>query len=164
MSEAALTPDSSFSLEDLKNLTDGDMLRVNQVITDNLVSEVALINQLSQHIILSGGKRLRPMLVILAAKACHYQGEDDALLAAVEAYARNLNTHPAYKAMRAERAMMRARGERPSGRPLAGTLLRYSERGPAYIRTIRTIMGNFGLPKLDGATLEPGTAIHVIKR
>jgi octaprenyl-diphosphate synthase len=42
-----------------------------------------LINQLSQHIILSGGKRLRPMLVILAAKACRYQGEDDALLAAV---------------------------------------------------------------------------------
>jgi octaprenyl-diphosphate synthase len=44
---------------------------------------VALINQLSQHIILSGGKRLRPMLVILAARACHYQGDEDALLAAV---------------------------------------------------------------------------------
>ncbi|MDH3630910.1 MAG: polyprenyl synthetase family protein [Gammaproteobacteria bacterium] len=83
MSEAALTPGHSFALEDLKNLTDSDMLRVNQVITDNLASEVALINQLSQHIILSGGKRLRPMLVILAAKACRYQGEEDALLAAV---------------------------------------------------------------------------------
>ena len=83
MSEAALTPGPSFALEDLKNLTDSDMLRVNQVITDNLASEVVLINQLSQHIILSGGKRLRPMLVILAAKACRYQGEEDALLAAV---------------------------------------------------------------------------------
>ncbi len=83
MSEAALTPGPSFTLEDLKNLTDSDMLRVNQVITDNLASEVALINQLSQHIILSGGKRLRPMLVILAAKACRYQGEEDALLAGV---------------------------------------------------------------------------------
>jgi geranylgeranyl pyrophosphate synthase len=59
------------------------MLRVNQVITDNLASEVVLINQLSQHIILSGGKRLRPTLVILAARACRYQGETDALLAAV---------------------------------------------------------------------------------
>ena len=83
MSEAAVTSNQTFSLGDLKNLTDGDMLRVNQVITDNLASEVVLINQLSQHIILSGGKRLRPMMVILAAKACHYQAEDDALLAAV---------------------------------------------------------------------------------
>ena len=83
MSEAALTSSNSFSLGDLKNLTDSDMLRLNQVITDNLESDVALINQLSQHIILSGGKRLRPMLVILAAKACQYKGEEDALLAAV---------------------------------------------------------------------------------
>jgi len=83
MSEAAITSSQSFTLDDLKNLTDGDMLRVNQVITDNLASEVVLINQLSQHIILSGGKRLRPMMVILTAKACHYQAEDDALLAAV---------------------------------------------------------------------------------
>jgi len=83
MSEAAVTTSNSFTLEDLKALTDGDMLRVNQVISDNLASEVVLINQLSKHIILSGGKRLRPMLVILAAKACRYQGEEDALLAAV---------------------------------------------------------------------------------
>ena len=83
MSEAAVTTSNSFTLEDLKILTDADMLRVNQVISDNLASEVVLINQLSQHIILSGGKRLRPMLVMLAAKACRYQGEDDALLAAV---------------------------------------------------------------------------------
>ena len=83
MSEAALTSRQSFTLDDLKALTAGDMLRLNQVITDNLASEVALINQLSQHIILSGGKRLRPLLVMLAAKACDYRGKDDALLAAV---------------------------------------------------------------------------------
>jgi octaprenyl-diphosphate synthase len=83
MSEAAATKHHPYSLEDLKKLTDGDMLRVNQVISDDLASEVVLINQLSQHIILSGGKRLRPMLVILAARACDYQGDEDALLAAV---------------------------------------------------------------------------------
>ena len=83
MSEATAIVQSSYSLEDLKKLTDNDMLRVNQVITDDLASEVVLINQLSQHIILSGGKRLRPMLVILAARACRYQGDEDALLAAV---------------------------------------------------------------------------------
>jgi len=86
------------------------------------------------------------------------------LLEAVNAYARNLNTHPAYADMRVERAMMRARGELPRGHPLAGMLLRYSERGPAYIRTIRTIMGTWKLHTLDGAELEPGTTIHVIKR
>jgi octaprenyl-diphosphate synthase len=83
MSEAAINTADSFALEDLKKLTDSDMLRVNQVITDHLASEVVLINQLSQHIILSGGKRLRPMLVILAARACGYDGDKDALLAAV---------------------------------------------------------------------------------
>ena len=83
MSEAVAQSNTAFTLETLKSLTDSDMLRVNQVITDNLASEVVLINQLSQHIILSGGKRLRPMLVILSAKACRYSGENDALLAAV---------------------------------------------------------------------------------
>ena len=83
MTEALLSSDTRFNLDDLKGLTAGDMLRVNQVITDNLASEVVLINQLSQHIIYSGGKRLRPILVLLSAKACGYSGDDDALLAAV---------------------------------------------------------------------------------
>ena len=82
MSEAVLN-NSPFNLEDLKSLVAGDMQRVNQVITENLASHVALINQLSQHIILSGGKRLRPMLVLLSARSCDYQGDNDALLAAV---------------------------------------------------------------------------------
>lgn len=82
MTEAALT-NTPYTLDDLKSLVAADMQRVNQVITDNLASHVVLINQLSQHIILSGGKRLRPMLVLLTAKSCGYQGEDDALLAAV---------------------------------------------------------------------------------
>ncbi len=82
MSEAALDQ-HDFTLDNLKALVANDMQRVNQVITDNLASHVVLINQLSQHIILSGGKRLRPILVLLTAKSCDYQGEDDALLAAV---------------------------------------------------------------------------------
>lgn len=82
MSEAALD-EHDFTLDDLKALVANDMQRVNQVITDNLASHVVLINQLSQHIILSGGKRLRPMLVLLTARSCGYEGEEDALLAAV---------------------------------------------------------------------------------
>lgn len=74
---------STFNLDDLKTLTANDMLRVNKVIANNLASDVVLINQLSQHIIYSGGKRLRPILVLLSARASGYQGDDDALLAAV---------------------------------------------------------------------------------
>ncbi|MFT5504376.1 MAG: octaprenyl-diphosphate synthase [Gammaproteobacteria bacterium] len=83
MSKAAVTASTKFNFDELKALTDGDIQRVNQVIIDNLASPVALINQLSRHIILSGGKRLRPMLVMLAAKSCLYVGDDDALLASV---------------------------------------------------------------------------------
>ncbi|MEE8366623.1 MAG: polyprenyl synthetase family protein [Gammaproteobacteria bacterium] len=83
MTETVQTTNTAYSLEDLKTLSAFDMQRVNQVITDNLTSRVVLINQLSQHIIYSGGKRLRPMLVLLSSKACGYRGEDDALLAAV---------------------------------------------------------------------------------
>ena len=83
MTKAVLSSNTAYTLDDLKALSSGDMLRVNQVITDNLASNIVLIDQLSQHIIYSGGKRLRPMLVILSAKACGYTGEDDALLAAV---------------------------------------------------------------------------------
>ena len=77
------TESSPFTLESLKQFTANDMRRVNDVIESHLSSEVVLINQLSQHIIHSGGKRLRPMLVMLAAQSCQYQGEQDALLASV---------------------------------------------------------------------------------
>ncbi len=83
MTEAQVSPDCTFNLEDLNTLTESDMQRVNQMITENQASDVVLINQLSQHIIYSGGKRLRPVLVLLSAKACGYSGDDDALLAAV---------------------------------------------------------------------------------
>jgi len=83
MTEALLSTSNSFTLDDLTALTDGDMQRVNLVITNHLASRIVLINQLSRHIILSGGKRLRPILVLLSARACAYEGDNDALLAAV---------------------------------------------------------------------------------
>ncbi len=73
----------AFTLDSLRAFTAADMQRVNDVIENHLKSEVVLINQLSQHIIHSGGKRIRPMLVMLCAKACGYHAEKDALLAAI---------------------------------------------------------------------------------
>ena len=78
---------SLHDIDDLKTFTADDMKRVNRVIEEHLRSEVVLINQLSAHIIHSGGKRLRPMLVMLAARACGYDdpaGHDALMAATVE--------------------------------------------------------------------------------
>ncbi len=60
-----------------------DMSSVNSIIRDSLDSGVVLIRQISEYIIGSGGKRLRPMLVILASQACRYRGNDHLKLAAI---------------------------------------------------------------------------------
>ena len=53
-----------------------DMSSVNTLIRQSLDSNVVLIRQVAEYIIGSGGKRLRPMLVVLAARACGYQGRN----------------------------------------------------------------------------------------
>ena len=70
-------------IEALKELVDGDLQAVNELIRVSLSSDVALINQLSHYIVNSGGKRLRPILVLLAANACNYRGNQHIKLAAV---------------------------------------------------------------------------------
>jgi Bax protein len=72
---------------------------------------------------------------------------------ATDAYITNLNTHPAYAAFRTERAAMRDRGEHPEGYRLIGTLLRYSERGQAYVQFVRQIMRENELSDFDKARL-----------
>jgi octaprenyl-diphosphate synthase len=59
------------------------MDRVDQLIRESLDSNVVLIRQIAEYIIGSGGKRLRPMLVVLAARACGYQGPHHITLAAI---------------------------------------------------------------------------------
>ncbi len=73
----------SMTIEQAQQLIKDDMQQVNRIIEKRLASEVVLINQLSQYIIHSGGKRLRPQLVLLSASACGYQGELDYLVAAI---------------------------------------------------------------------------------
>ena len=60
-----------------------DMQSVDQVIHQRLSSDVALVDQLSHYIVNSGGKRLRPLLVLLSAKTFNYQGDTHHLLAAI---------------------------------------------------------------------------------
>jgi octaprenyl-diphosphate synthase len=60
-----------------------DMTAVNLLISDRLRSDVVLINQLGAYIINSGGKRLRPLLVLLSARACGYSSHQHVQLAAI---------------------------------------------------------------------------------
>ncbi|MGM0541558.1 MAG: octaprenyl diphosphate synthase [Pseudomonadota bacterium] len=71
------------TLSDINTLIQNDIEAVNQLIIDRLSSDVVLINQIGHYIINSGGKRLRPLLVLLSARACGYQGTDHHLMAAV---------------------------------------------------------------------------------
>ena len=72
---------------------------------------------------------------------------------ATEAYIANLNTHPAYAGFRTARAAARDRGEPLEGYRLVGTLLRYSERGMAYVQFVRQIMRENDLHDFDQARL-----------
>ncbi|MGF1725160.1 octaprenyl diphosphate synthase [Photobacterium nomapromontoriensis] len=66
----------------IQALTADDMAAVDAKILAQLNSDVALINQLGFYIVSGGGKRLRPMLAILAARALNYQGEKHTTAAA----------------------------------------------------------------------------------
>jgi len=71
------------SLESLQTFLGDDMREVDRVIRESLHSDVALIRQVSEYIINSGGKRLRPVLVLLSAGCFGYQGKAHYELAAV---------------------------------------------------------------------------------
>jgi octaprenyl-diphosphate synthase len=70
-------------LDKLKQLLAADMAAVDAVIRARLHSEVVLVNQVGEYIVNSGGKRLRPMLVLLSAQAFGYSGAYQHNLAAV---------------------------------------------------------------------------------
>jgi octaprenyl-diphosphate synthase len=70
-------------LDAIKKLSDQDMSAVNELIFKELESDVALINQISFYIVNSGGKRIRPLLTVLAARALGYSQEQHIKLAAI---------------------------------------------------------------------------------
>ncbi|MDO1581210.1 polyprenyl synthetase family protein [Rhizobium oryzicola] len=69
------------SIKPLVDLTKGDMDRVNQLILSKAGSDVQMIPEVANHLISSGGKRLRPMLTLAAAQMFGYQGEGHIKLA-----------------------------------------------------------------------------------
>ena len=61
------------SLETIRSPVQEDWASVNRVIVQRLGSDVALVNQVAHHIVHGGGKRLRPLTVLLAARACGHE-------------------------------------------------------------------------------------------
>jgi len=67
----------------IQSLMQADLAKTDEILIDRLNSDVALINQMSHYIISSGGKRLRPLLLLLCARATSYQGEHHHAMAVV---------------------------------------------------------------------------------
>ena len=80
--EATPAP-ATLDLPAIQALAAPDMAAVDALIRRRLASDVVLVNQVAEHIIAAGGKRLRPMLLLLAARALGHGGADAHQLAAV---------------------------------------------------------------------------------
>src|SRR5215510_5461611 len=82
-----LTPASikpvAASFESVKRLVADDLREVDQVIRKRLASDVVLVNQVAEYIVGSGGKRLRPLVVVVAGRACGLTDQKHTQAAAV---------------------------------------------------------------------------------
>ncbi len=73
-------------IEPIRALVADELQAVDQLIENNFEADIALIGELSRHLISSGGKRLRPMMLLLCARSLGYEGADHIKLAAVLEY------------------------------------------------------------------------------
>ena len=80
---AAEQPLVNVTFDAVSNLARDDMEAVDRLISTSLESDVALVSQVSRYIVASGGKRLRPLIVLLAARAFGYDGEQHVRAAAI---------------------------------------------------------------------------------
>lgn len=71
------------NFDDIQTLLKEDLEQTDALLHARLSSNVALINQMSSYIISAGGKRLRPLLLLLCARATNYQGKHHRLMAVV---------------------------------------------------------------------------------
>jgi octaprenyl-diphosphate synthase len=62
------------TLEEIRALVQADLRSVDEVIRERLKSAVPLVDRVAEHIVSGGGKRLRPLLVVLAGRACGHEG------------------------------------------------------------------------------------------
>ncbi len=70
-------------MQHIKQVVAAEFDAVNTLIIDNLESDVAMVENIGHYIVDAGGKRLRPLLALLAARCCGYEGEAHIRFAAV---------------------------------------------------------------------------------
>jgi octaprenyl-diphosphate synthase len=71
------------NFSEIQSLMKSDMEKTDNILIDRLNSNVDLINQMSHYIIASGGKRIRPLLLLLCARATNYGGTEHHAMAVV---------------------------------------------------------------------------------
>ncbi len=71
------------TIDEVNELAVADMQAVDHLIRESLQSDVALVSQVSEYIVTSGGKRLRPLVVLLAGRALGYTGNQHVRAAAI---------------------------------------------------------------------------------
>ncbi len=71
------------TIQRVRALVSDDFDAVNALIINKIQTKTSLIDDLANHIVQSGGKRLRPLIVLLASRACTYQGRHHITLAAM---------------------------------------------------------------------------------
>ena len=76
---------ANYDFDTIKEFLRDDLTKVNQIVSKELKTEVSLINDLSEHIISSGGKKIRPIITLISSHVCDYNDDNKhiALAAAV---------------------------------------------------------------------------------
>ena len=73
---------TNYDFKDIRELLKEDLVKINQIISNELKSEVLLINDLSSHIFSSGGKKIRPIITLISSHISSYDGNKHLALAA----------------------------------------------------------------------------------
>jgi uncharacterized FlgJ-related protein len=108
------------------------------------------------------GKGLKPAEQRTSKLGDYRVAAFDSTAQAAYSYALNLNTAPAYRALRLKRADLRQQSLRISGTVLANTLVNYSERGQAYVEDLKTLIRENRLDDVDNASLRHMAVIHIV--
>ncbi len=110
----------------------------------------------------SWGKGITPKEQRTSDKGDYRIAAFETPLDSVRGYTMNLNTHNAYRELRQKRAELRQAGKPIHGADLVSTLNRYSERGEAYVDSLRSIMSYNKLEPADDAYLGDRPPIELV--
>lgn len=71
------------TMDDVWEMYHGELTRVESFLHERVASDAPLINEIAHYMLSSGGKRMRPLLLVATARLCHYAGDDHIRLASV---------------------------------------------------------------------------------